>query len=191
MGTLEQKVTAAPDANGTQNAIQALLMNLCCQCAPPSDSPATPVDRALNLLCDCAALSRAQEALSSQSQNKSLDVVFRSHISAMVGVLNLFLDPDLPYTWRKASMIVVKAQGGGSNRARSIRAWILDFVQEGMLPLHSYGYTRKTVFENEEVLQEVQRELSERAKVRFVKAEDICDIVASEKLRTLFIQLGI
>ena len=77
------------------------------------------------------------------------------------------------------------------NRACSIRAWILDFVQEETLPLHSHGYTRKTVLEDEEVLQEVQRELSKRAKVGFVKAEDICDIVASEKLQTLFIQLGI
>lgn len=185
------EVTAAPDANGTQNAIQVLLMNLRCQCAPPSDSPATPVDGALNLLRDRAALSRAQEALSSQSQNKSLDVIFRGRISAMIGVLNLFLDPDLPYTWRKASIIVAKAQGQGSSRARSIRAWILDFVREGTLPLHSYGYTRKTVLEDEEVLQEVQRELSERAKVGFVKAEDICDIVASEKFQTLFIRLGI
>ena len=149
-GDAGAEVTAAPDANGTQNAIQVLLMNLRCQCAPPSNSPATPVDRALNLLCDRAALSHAQEALSLQSQNKSLDVVFRSRISAMVGVLNLFLDLDLPYTWRKASMIIAKAQSRGSNRMRSIRAWILDFVWEETLPLHSYGYTWNTVLEDED-----------------------------------------
>jgi len=33
----------------------------------------------------------------------------------MLGVINLFLDTDLPYTWRKASMIIAKAQGAGLN----------------------------------------------------------------------------
>ena len=103
-------------------------MNLRSQRAPPDESPAAPADKALDLLRDCAALSRARETLMLRSQDKLLDVVFRAHISAMVGVLNIFLDPDLPYTWRKASMVVAKAQGHGSTRARSIRAWILDFV---------------------------------------------------------------
>jgi hypothetical protein len=122
-----------------------------------------------------------------QSQEKSsLDIVFRAHISAMIGVLNLFLDPELSYTWREASMVVAKAQGHGSTRARSIRTWVLDFVREGTLPLHSYGYTRKTVLEDEEVLQEIQKALLEKSKSGFIKAQDVCDIVASEDLQNLF-----
>ena len=76
---------------------------------PADKSPKSPIDNALELLRDCTALSRAREQLSLKSQDKSLDVIFRAHISVMVGVLNLFLDPELLYTWREASMIATKA----------------------------------------------------------------------------------
>jgi hypothetical protein len=109
----------------------------------------------------------------------------------MIGILNLFLDPGTSYTWREASTIVAKAQGHGPNRARSVRAWILDFVQEGTLPLHSYGYARPTVLEDDKVLQEIQGELNERAKGGFIKAKDVCEIVASAKIQILFAWLGI
>jgi hypothetical protein len=88
-------------------------------------------------------------------------------------------------------MIVAKAQGHGLNRVRSVRAWILDFVQEGTLSLHSYCYTRPTVLEDEDVLHEIQKELTERVKGGFIKAEDICKIVAGEKIQGLFAQLGV
>ena len=123
-----------------------------------------------------------------------LDVIFRARISAMVGVLNLFLDPELLYIWREALTIATKAQGGGSTRARSIRTWVLEFVREGTLPLHSYGYrlySRKTVLEDEEVLQEIQGKLAEKAKSGFIKAQDVREIVASENIQTLFARLGV
>ena len=187
----EAAVKAVPGANGTQRALQALLENLCHHCAAERESPINPVDNALALLRDNAALSRAQEKLLLQGRDKSLDVVFRAHISAMVGVLNLYLDPELPYTWKEASMVIVKAQGCGSTCACSIRMWVLDFIREGTLPLHSYGYSRQTVLEDEEVLQEVQRQLSEKAKGGFIKAQDVCDIVATKTIQTLFARLGI
>jgi hypothetical protein len=115
-GHAEEEDKAAPGANGTQRAIQVLLENLRCGRAPVDESPPAPVDSALDLLRDRAALSRARKKL--QSQDKSLDVVFRARISAMIGVLNLFLDPGLSYTWREASMVVAKAQGNGSARAQ-------------------------------------------------------------------------
>jgi hypothetical protein len=181
---------AAPDANEAQRAVQVLLENLRRGRAPVDESPPAPVDDALNLLRDRAALSRAREKL--QSQARTLDVIFQARVSAMLGVLNLFLDPGLPCTWREASMIVSKAQGHGSTRARSIRAWVLDFVREGTLPLHSYRYTRQTVLQNDEVLQEIQGGLSERAKEGgYIKAEDVCEIVASETVQHLFVRLGV
>ena len=88
-------------------------------------------------------------------------------------------------------MIVTKAQGHGLTRAHSIRTWILDFVCEGTLPLHSYGYTRQMALEDGEVLQAIQEELSEKSKIGFIKAQDVCNIVASEKLQVLFSRLGI
>jgi hypothetical protein len=109
----------------------------------------------------------------------------------MIGVLNLFLDPGLSYTWRVSSLIVAKAQGHGTTRARSVRAWVLDFVQEGKLPFHSYGYTRQTALEDDDVLQMIQDELNEKAKGGFIKAEDVCEIVASEKIQGLFLRQGI
>ncbi len=88
-------------------------------------------------------------------------------------------------------MIVAKIQGHGSTRARSIRAWILDFVQEGKLPLHSYGYTRKTVLDDEDVVQEIQGELDEKAKGGFITTEDVCEIVTGKRVQALFAQLGV
>ena len=188
-GHTETEDKAALDANGTQRTIQVLLEDLRYGHAPVDESPPSPVDNALKLLCDHAALSKARERL--QSQDKSLNIVFQACISAMIGVLNLFLDPGTSYTWREASMIVAKAQGHGPNHVRSVQAWILDFVQEGTLPLHSYGYARRTVLEDDEVLQEIQGELNKRAKGGFIKAEDVCEIVASEKIQILFSRLGI
>ena len=88
-------------------------------------------------------------------------------------------------------MIVATAQGHGSTCACSIQTWVLDFVRKGTLPLHSYGYTRQTALKDEEVLHAIQEELSEKSKVGFIKAQDVCQIVASEKLQILFSQLGI
>src|SRR6266566_5242336 len=88
-------------------------------------------------------------------------------------------------------MVISKAQGHGSCHTRSIRAWILDFVWEGKLPLHSYGYTWQMVLEDDDILQKIQGELSERATSSFIKVEDVCEIVASEKLQATFARLGI
>ena len=185
-GHVEAAVKAASGASETQRAIQVLLENLRLGHAPADESAPIPADSALDLLHDRTALLKAQGSLLIQSRSSSLDVVFRACISAMIGVLNLFLDPELPYTWREASMVVAKAQGHGPTCARSIRTWVLDFVREEKLPLHSHGYTRQTVLEEEEVLQEIQDELSVKSKVGFIKAQDVCEIVASPKLQALF-----
>jgi hypothetical protein len=124
----EAAVKAVPGADGIQSATEALLEDLRHRNVPADQSPPGPVDNALELLRNYAVLLQTQKKLSLQSQDKSLDIVFRAHILAMVGVLNLFLDPELPYTWREASMIVAKAQGHGSTCACSIRAWVLGFI---------------------------------------------------------------
>ena len=164
-------VKAVLDASGTQRAIQALLEDLYHGCASADKSVSSPLDNVLELLHNHAILLKAQESLSSQSQDKSsLDVVFWVCISTMIGVLNLFLDLELPYTWREASMVVTKAQEHRSTHVHSIWTWVLDFVYEGRLPFHSYGYIRQTVLEDEDVLQEIQEELSEKLKAGFIKA---------------------
>ena len=87
-------------------------------------------------------------------------------------------------------MVVAKAQGHGSTRTRSIRKWILDFVQEGTLPLHFYC-GQQTILEDEGILQEIQEQLTEKAKSGFIKAQDVCEIVASARVQTKLTQLGI
>ncbi len=109
----------------------------------------------------------------------------------MLGVINLFLDPDLPYTWRKASIVIAKAQSAGPNQACNIRRWIFEFVKEGKLPLHSYSYKKPTALEDKGVAQEIQKRLSEKAKTGFIKTEDLCEIVASDSIQGMFLQLGI
>lgn len=146
-------VKAAPDANGTQSVIQELFRNLHHRHASEDKTRQTPVDAALDLLLDRAVLLRAQEMMSKKGQDKSIDIIFRASICAMVSVLNLFLDLDLLYTWRKASMIVAKAQVHSSSQVRSIRKWVLDFVQEGTLLIHLYFYAWETALENEGILQ--------------------------------------
>ncbi len=105
----------------------------------------------------------------------------------MLGVINLFLDTDLLYTWRKALMIVVKAQSAGPNWARNIRQWIVEFVKKGKLPLHSYSHEKPTALEDEGVAQEIQKRLSKKAKTGFIKTEDLCEIVASNSIQGMFL----
>ena len=77
---------------------------------------------------DFPALRRACARLSVKAKDKKLDVTFRACITAMVGTLNLYLDPKLMYSWREASLIAEKSQGvgikDGSKRARNIHTWI-------------------------------------------------------------------
>jgi hypothetical protein len=47
------------------------------------------------------------------------------------------------------------------------------------------------VLEDNDVLQEIQEELAEKAKGGIIKAEDVCEIVVSEKIQTLFARLGV
>ena len=106
--------------NVASREILRLLENLHYRSAPTDKSLATPAEQTLDLLQDHAALLEAEEMLSERSRDKSLDVVLRAQICAMLGVINLFLDIDVPHTWRKASIIVAKAQGAGPNWARNI-----------------------------------------------------------------------
>ena len=47
--------------------------------------------------------------LTMKANDKTLNVVFQACISAMVGTLNLYLDPQFSYTWCEASVLVAKS----------------------------------------------------------------------------------
>ena len=148
-------IKAAPNANEMRQVIMVLLENLSRGRAQMDHAPPVPVNSLLILLRDHVMLSSAQERLLLQSKDKLLGVVFQARMSAMVGLINLFLDPQLSYTWREASMIVIKAEGNGSRHIRSIQTWTLNFVREGKLPLNPYGYSRETILDDEDILQEI------------------------------------
>jgi hypothetical protein len=105
--------------------------------------------------------------------------------------LNLFLDPDLGHTWRKASLLVAKTQGHGVMHARNIRRWILSFLRDGQLPHHRLHQTRWSVLNDEDIAQDLQLQLTERAKNKFIKASDIVEIVASPDMQDRFAQIGV
>ena len=73
------------------------------------------VDTALNNLNleDFPALWRVRAQLAVKGQDLKLNVIFQSQITAMAGMLNLYLDPQLSFKWWDASLIVAKLMGKG------------------------------------------------------------------------------
>ena len=132
---------------------------------------------------DFPTLRQAKAALTVKAKDKKLDVVFRSCITAMVGTLNLYLDPELSYTWREASLVVAKSQGSGIYRAQRIRTWIHKYLRTGNLPMHFYGRYHSSILEDEDFAQGIQLQLVEIAKDGYIKAEDIVDYVTTLEIQ--------
>ena len=83
--------------------------------------PISAADEALDLWNDRVALGIACAKLKERCKPKTLDVIVCARITAMIGVLNLFLEAGLGYTWRNASIVVAKAQGQGTMHTRNLR----------------------------------------------------------------------
>lgn len=152
---------------------------------PHDDSPETTTDQLLNGLCykDFPALRRAKVRLTLKSKDRKLDVFFRSRITAMVATLNLYLNPELSYSWREASLIAAKAAGHGVNHARNLRIWIRRFLHSEKLPLHRYGTYHSSILDEEDFAQEIHLHLTEIAKKGYIRAQDIVDYVATPEVQ--------
>jgi hypothetical protein len=109
----------------------------------------------------------------------------------MAGTLNIYLDPNLGHTWRNASLLVAKTQGHGAMHARNIRGWILSFLRDDKLPHHKLKQPRWSVLHDEDVSQDLQLQLTQRAKDQFIKATDIIEIVESPEMQEKFAQIGV
>ena len=72
------------------------------------------MDSTTKLLEDCAELQVVHRELSLMAH---LDAVLHSHVVAMVGLLNLYLDGTLGYSWRRALEIAAKSEGHGTRHA--------------------------------------------------------------------------
>ncbi len=75
----------------------------------------------MQLLYDHSELWKASAQLTEEMKKGDLDVIVRAHMVAMIGVLNIYTDKNLAYSWGKASEIMAKIQGCGTNCARRIR----------------------------------------------------------------------
>jgi hypothetical protein len=81
---------------------------------------------------------KALAKLVEKSQDTRLDITLRAWLTGMKGVLNIYLDPNLDYSWTDASLMVAKVEGHGMKRARKLREWILAFARTEVLPVHHY-----------------------------------------------------
>jgi len=151
----------------------------------PDTVPHNQTDALLNALSfrDFPELRRARAKLTVKSKDKLLDVFFRSRITGMLGTLNLYLDPELSYSWREASLLASKAAGHGMNHARNLRGWILTFLNSGKLPLHRYGTFHSSILQDEDIAQEIQLHLLEIGKTGYIRAQDIVDYIAKPEVQ--------
>ena len=163
------------------------------RCGNPdnADFQFVALDNTLAHLRDLAALRAAREELSVIAQGKKLDGILRGRVRAILGLINLFLDEELGYTWRKASLVVAKSQSHSVARARSIRLWALSFLQTRDLPHPKYSGTRSTVLQDEDILHQIQAELAEKTKRGSIKATDLVDVISSPKIQDHLKLVGI
>ncbi|KIY43540.1 hypothetical protein FISHEDRAFT_78393 [Fistulina hepatica ATCC 64428] len=146
----------------------------------------TKEDVQLNTWQDRPALFRAQAHLKVKSKDHKLDVIFRARISGMLATLNFFLDPNLTFTWREASLMASKAQGGGEWHARILRTWLHEYLKSGparKLPLHRYGSAHSTVLIDEDISSTLQLALVEKVKSGYLTAQTLVELVASEEIQ--------
>ena len=73
----------------------------------------------------------------------------------MVATLNLYLDPELTYSWRDASIIAAKASGHGVTYAQNLCTWLHHYLHSGKLPMHCYGNYNKSILDDEDFAQDI------------------------------------
>jgi hypothetical protein len=62
-------------------------------------------------LCDHSKLRKASTQLTEEVKKSHLDVIVRARATAMIGLLNIYSNENLKYSWRTASEIVARTQG--------------------------------------------------------------------------------
>ncbi len=170
--------------------MKGILDALRCGRDPSFLTPKLPSDSALELWKDHKRLGEACRTLTTKSRDLRIDVALRTRLTGMVGVLNLYLDPQIQYNWTEASLVVARVQGSGVKKARKLRKWILDFIQVGELPSYKLGQSR-SILEDEDIKGAIQLELMECAKGKSISAVDIVNIVATPRIQDLFSHAGI
>ena len=91
----------------------------------PSEESEVPTvlkstDQASGLWRNKGALSKVLVKLAEKCRDSQLDLTLRGRLTGMKGVLNIYLDPKLNYSWTGASLMVAKVEGHGVDRARKL-----------------------------------------------------------------------
>jgi hypothetical protein len=157
-----------------------MLDNLHRGIVPDDLSLLTATDHALNLLHDCPVLVSIRDQLTGKMKEIKTDQMLCGHIMAMVGLLNIFLNDQLRYTWRQSSVIVAASGGHGTAHAQSIQEWVLQYIQSRELPYHRYSRKRWTVLQDEDVAQEIQLELTEVTKGGLISVVGLDELELAE-----------
>ena len=148
-------------------------------------------DQASGLWKDKVALSKALVKLAEKCRDPQLDLTLCGRLTGMKGVLNIFLDPKLNYSWTAASLMVANIEGCGVKRARKLREWVLAFAHSEVLPVHHYGQSRWNVLDDEDVAQTLQAQLLSHTKGHYITASDVVEIVAGPVMQETFLHSGI
>ena len=162
---------------------------------PSEESEVPPnlesTDQVSRLWKDQEALSKALVKLTRKCRDSQLDLTLRTWLTGMKGVLNIYLDPKLNFSWTTASLMVAKIEGHGVKRARKLREWILAFAHSEVLPVHHYDQSRWNVLDDEDVAQTLQTQLLSHTKGHYITASDVVDIVAGPVMQETFLRCGI
>ena len=146
---------------------------------------------ALHILCDHSKLREASAELTKKLKKGDLDVLVCTCVMAMIGLLNIYTDQNLKYSWKRASEVVAKTQGSGMNHARCIHKWAMAFLKLRVLPLHQLNKTRGTILDDKDIAGEIKMQMMEKVKRGFLRAKDVMKIVASPKMQAIFVQKSI
>jgi hypothetical protein len=168
-----------PENDCACETVEQMLRDLRAGQRPKDDTLSTSSDIALDQLHykDFPALCRVWASLEIKSKDKKINVFFRARITAMVRTLNLYLDPELSYTWRESSLIVSRSQGHGINHARNICTWLHAFLSRGVLPFYRLRVFWATILDDEDCSLLIQLHLQSIAKDGYVCAQDIVDFI--------------
>jgi hypothetical protein len=143
------------------------------------------------VLGDLSKLREASVQLTKEAKRGDLDTIVQARVAAIIGLLNIYTDEGLKYSWMGASEIAAKMQGRGTSYARRIRAWAINFLKWRTLPLHQLNQKRGTIIDDEDIAEELKTRMTEKAGKGFLKAQDVVDVVASPKMQEVFALKGI
>ena len=117
-------------------------------------------------------------------EKKWSDVIVRACIAVIIGLLNVYTDNNLKYSWRTATNLVAKVQRSGKNHTQHIREWVMDFLRCSDLPHHQLNWKHPTIIDDEDITQEIKTCMAEKR--AFLKAKDIVEIITSPELQGHF-----